>query len=128
MDSDEPTKTVIVVGSTRPAIGMEEELQRHGITMRWAQTIDEAAALLKSVVPKTVVLTELAFKDGNWRNVLEKVRHASIPVLLVSSSNTAELWWEALDCGVEDIVPSPLSASWVSKYLEKQFRSQSNEN
>jgi DNA-binding NarL/FixJ family response regulator len=76
------------------------------------------------LVNRTVVLTELALKDGNWRDLLETVRYSSIPVLLVSSSSTAELWWDALDCGVEDIVPASLSASQLCEYLQKQFKTQ----
>ena len=80
--------------------------------------------MLNSVVNKTVVVTELAVKDGNWRDLLETVKHSSTPVLLVSSSSTAELWWDALDCGVEDILPAPLSGPQFCEYLQKQFKRQ----
>ena len=110
-------KTVIVVGSTRPEPSLEKEMEKRGIRVRWARNIKEAGALLNSVVDKTVVVTELALKDGNWRDLLETVRHGSIPVLLLSSTSTAELWWDALECGIEDILPTPLSASRVCEYL-----------
>ena len=119
-------KTVIVVGSTRPEPSLEKEMEKRGIRVRWARNIKEAGALLNSVVDKTVVVTELALKDGNWRDLLEEVRHGSIPVLLVSSTSTAELWWDALDCGVEDILQGPLSASRLCQYLRKDLTSQSD--
>jgi DNA-binding NtrC family response regulator len=126
MRIQQPTNTVVMVGATRPEPSLEKEMEARGITVRWARTIEEAAALLKSAVNRTVVVTELALKDGNWRDLLETVRYSSIPVLLVSSTRTAELWWDALDCGVEDILAAPLSASRLCEYLQKQFTSQND--
>ena len=128
MHNEGTTKTVIVVGSTRPEPSLEKEMEARGIRVRWARNIKEAGALLNSVDDKTVVVTELALKDGNWRDLLEKVRHDSTPVLLVSPTSTAELWWDALDCGVEDILQGPLSASRLCEYLQKEFTSPSDRN
>ena len=124
MHSEKGTQTIIVVGSTRPEPGLEKEMETRGIRVRWARTIKEAAALLNSVLDRTVIVTEVALKDGNWRDLLEKVRDSFIPVLLVSSISTAELWWDALECGVEDILRPPLSASQLSEYLQHQFKAQ----
>ena len=124
MHIDEPVKTVIMLGGTRPEPSLEKEMEARGIKVRRARTIKEAAGLLNSVINRTVVVTELAVKDGNWRDLLETVRYSSIPVLLVSSSSTAELWWDALDCGVEDVLPAALSDSQLCEYLEKQFKRQ----
>ena len=124
MHIEEPVKTVIMLGGTRPEPSLEKEMEARGIKVRWARTIKEAAGLLNSVVNRTVVVTELAVKDGNWRDLLETVRHSSIPVLLVSSTSTAELWWDALECGVEDILPAPLAGSRLCEYLQKQFKTQ----
>ena len=124
MHIQEPVKTVVIVGATRPEPSVEKELEARGICMRWARTIKEAAALLKPPLNRTVVISDIALKDGNWRDLLESVRRSSIPVLLLSPTSTAELWWDALDCGVEDILAAPLSASRLSEYVEKQFRKQ----
>jgi DNA-binding NtrC family response regulator len=120
MHIQESAKTVVIVGATRPEPGLKKEMEARGIRVLWARTIRHAAALLNPVVNRTVVVTELALKDGNWRDLLETVRYSSIPVLLVSSTSTAELWWDALDCGVEDILEAPLSTSRLAEYLEKQ--------
>lgn len=124
MHSEQPANTVVLVGGTKPEPSLEKEMEARGIRVRWARTIEEAGALLKSAVSKTVIITELALKDGNWRDLLENVRRSSIPVLLVSSTSTAELWWDALDCGVEDILSAPLSGSQLYEYLQKQFKGQ----
>jgi len=121
MHVEQAANTVVMVGATRPDPELTKEMETRGITLRWARTIEEAAASLKSAANRTVVVTELALKDGNWRDLLETVRRSSIPVLLVSSTSTAELWWDALDCGVEDIFPSRLSTSALCEYLEKHF-------
>ena len=102
---------------------MEDSPPEHpcGVRVLWARTIKEAAAYLNSVGNRTVVLTELAVQDGNWSDMLQTVRYASIPVLLTTSKSTPELWWDALDCGVEDILPAPLSTTQLCEYIEKQF-------
>jgi DNA-binding NtrC family response regulator len=124
MHSKEPGKTVVVVGTTGPEANIEKEMEARGIRLRWARTIKKAAGLLSSLCDRPVVITELALSDGNWRDVVEQVRciDSSIPVLLLSSTSTAELWWDALECGIEDILPSPLCASRLCEYLAKHCR------
>ena len=126
MRIEQSTKTIIVVSAKRPEPSLEKEMEAHGIEVRWARTIKEAAALLHSAVNRTVVITELALKDGNWRDLLETVIRRSIPVLLVSSTRTAELWWDALDCGVDDILLPSLSTPDLCEYLQKQFSTESD--
>ena len=117
MHTEQSAKTVIMVGK-RPEPAMEKEMEARGIRLGWARTIKAAAGLLNSGLDRTVVITELALRDGNWTDLVETVRCRSVPVLLVSSTSTAELWWDALECGVEDILPAPLSASRLCEYLE----------
>jgi DNA-binding NarL/FixJ family response regulator len=78
--------------------------------------------LLNSAREKTVIVTELALADGNWRDLIEQVRCIDIttPIVLVTSSSTAELWWDALECGIEDILPGYLIASRLCQLLETQ--------
>ena len=121
---DKPVKRVIILGATRPEPSLEKEMEVRGIKVQWARTIGDAAALLNSGANRTVIVSEVALTDGNWRDLIEHVRRRSIPVLLVSSTRTADLWWDALDCGVDDILVSPLSSSRLCEYLEKQFTKQ----
>ena len=62
-------------------------------------------------------------RDGITRavDVVEQVRCAdsSIPVLPVSSGDTADLWWDGLECVSKDILPTLLSASRLSESLGK---------
>jgi DNA-binding NtrC family response regulator len=118
-----PPKAVIIVADSAPEFGVENELKARGIAVRWARSIKAASGLLDSAPNGTFVITELAFRDGNWRDLIERLRCIDkfIPVVLLSSTRTAELWWDALECGVRDILQAPLSASLLCDYLGKQF-------
>ena len=106
-----------------PKPGIEKELRARGIAVQWARSIKAASGLLDSALNGTLVITELALRDGNWRDLVERVRCIGkfLPVLLLSSTRTAELWWDALECGVEDILQAPLSASLLCEYLGKRL-------
>ena len=120
MQSYEPVKIVIFVGARRPEAAMEQEMQARGVRVEWANSIKAAAGLLNSAIEeRKVVITELALTDGNWRDLVERIRSLGtpIPIVLVTSASTAELWWDALECGVEDILVAPLSASRLCQFL-----------
>ena len=78
-----------------------------------------ATDLLASASERTAIVADLALADGNWTDLVEQVRciSSSIPFVLVSSTSTAELWWDALDCDVEDILLAPLSTSRLCEIL-----------
>lgn len=108
-----------MVSTKRPESCIEKEMEARGIGVRWAHSIKAASALLDSALNGTIVIAELELTDGNWRDLVEAVRCTgkSIPVALVSPTSTAELWWDALECGVEDILLAPLSVSHICQYL-----------
>jgi DNA-binding NtrC family response regulator len=116
--SEEPVNTIMFVGRKPEAI-IERDLQRRGLKVEWANSIKAAKDLLASASEKTAIVADLALADGNWTDLVEQVRcvSGSIPIVLVSSASTAELWWDALDCGVEDILVAPLSASRLCEIL-----------
>jgi len=120
------SRAVIIVAKSGPEPGIESELRAHGIAVRRAHSLKAASSLLKSAHSGTLVITELALGDGNWRDLVERVRRIGkfIPVVLLSSTRTAELWWDALECGVEDILQAPLSTSQLFNYLAKHFKAE----
>ena len=120
-------RAVLIVAESRPQSGIEKkELRARGIAVQCARSIESASGLLQSAHSGTLVITELALKDGNWRDLVERVRSIGkfIPVVLLSSTRTAELWWDALECGVVDILQAPLSTSQLCKYLAKHFNAE----
>ena len=122
MHAEEPVKITIVLCATKPVPEIEDEMEARGIRVRWAPGITAAIALLNSAPNGTVVITELALRDGNWRDLVERLRCSGKPVrlALVSQTRTSELWWDALECGVEDILLAPLSVSRIYEYLESR--------
>lgn len=119
MQSEEPIDTILFVSGRKPEAIIEQDLQRRGLKVEWANTIRMAKDLLSSASERTAIVADLTLPDGNWRNLLEQLRciSRSTPVVLVSSTTTAELWWEALDCDVEDILFAPLSTTRLCEIL-----------
>ena len=123
MQNCEPAKTVIFVSGRRPEKAFEQEMNTRGVRVLWADTIKAAAGFLNSEPEKTLVVTELAVVDGNWRDLVERVGHLGrpIPIVLLAPTRTAELWWDALECGVEDIVVGHLSPPRFLELLQRNF-------
>lgn len=119
MKSEEPVNTIMFVSGRNPDKIVEQELELRGLKVEWANSIKGATDALNSKSGRTSVVTDLALADGNWRDLVEQVRAVSksIPIVVVSPASTAELWWDALDCGVEDILVGPLSASRLCEVL-----------
>jgi len=95
-----------------------QEFEAHGLAVECVSSIGRAIELLKSAREKLVIVTELALVDGNWRDLVERVRciDASIPILLTTTSSTAELWWDALEFGIDDILPGNLMAARLDAF------------
>jgi DNA-binding NtrC family response regulator len=125
MQTYRPAGTVIFVSNRSPETAVAQDIKAHGLVVHWARSIRAAVDLLNSAREKTVIVTELALADGNWRDLVERVRCIGIPtrVVLVTSSSTAELWWDALECGIDDILPGHLLASRLCRLLGTQFAS-----
>ena len=119
MQSEERVNTIIFVSGRKPEATIEQDLQRRGLKVKWANNIKAARDLLASAAERTAIVADLALADGNWTDLVKQVKciSSSIPIVLVSSTSTAELWWDALDCNVEDILLAPLSASLLCEIL-----------
>jgi len=113
---------VIFVSNRSPEATVAQDIEAHGLVMQWARNIRAAVDLLTSSRDKTVIVTELAVADGNWSDLAQRVRciDLSTPIVLVTSFGTAELWWDALEHGVDDILPGHLLASRLCQLLETQ--------
>ena len=122
MQTDRQAGTVIFVSDRGPEATVLQDIEAHGLVMLWARSIRAAVDLLNSPREKTVIVTELALADGNWRDLVERMRVIDIcvPIVLATSASTAELWWDALECGIEDILPGHLIASRLCQLLKTQ--------
>jgi len=119
MQSEQPINTIMFVSGRKPEATIEQDLRRRGLKVDWANSIKAAKDLLASASERTAIVADLVLADGNWTDLIKQVRciSSSIPIVLVSSTSTAELWWDALDCDVEDILLAPLSASYLCEIL-----------
>jgi DNA-binding response OmpR family regulator len=117
--------TVIFVSNRSPEATIAQDIEARGLVVQWARSIKAAVDLLNSAREKTVIVAELALADGNWRDLVERMRGIDIcvPIVLATSSSTAELWWDALECGIDNILPGHLVASRVCQLLEIQVAS-----
>ena len=115
----EPARTIIVVSAKKAEPGIDREMEPRRVRILRADSIKAATALAELAPIGTAIITDLALRDGNWRDLVEGVRRIgkAMPVALVSPASTPELWWDALECGVEDILPAPLSVSRLCEYL-----------
>jgi DNA-binding response OmpR family regulator len=115
--------TVIFVSTRSPDASVARDIKAHGLVMHWAPSIQAAAGLVNSTRKKTVIVTELALSDGNWRDLVERVRCNGIlsPIVLLTPASTAELWWDALECGIDEILPAPLKALSLCQLLRTHF-------
>jgi hypothetical protein len=46
-----------------------------------------------------------------------QAQHAAVRFVLCTSARTPELWWDALDCGISDVVTPPYSVSDVTRLM-----------
>jgi DNA-binding NtrC family response regulator len=122
MQTDRRAETVIFVSNRSPEATIAQDIEARGLVVQWARSIRAAVDLLNSAREKTVIVTELALADGNWRDLVERMRGIDIcvPIVLTTSFSTAELWWDALECGVVDILPGYLIASRLCQLLDTQ--------
>jgi hypothetical protein len=131
MQTDRQAGTVIFVSGRSPEVTVLQDIEAHGLVLQWARSISAAVDLLNSAREKTVIVSELALADGNWRDLVERVNcidiNLSTSIVLVTSSRTAELWWDALECGIEDILPVSLLASRLCQLLQENSFDERNQ-
>ena len=80
-----------------------------GWKLHEAGSLESALKLLRQGVA-SVVITEKNLPVGNWKDVLDAVRHLSSSPLVVVSSLHADdrLWAEALNLGAYDVLAKPI--------------------
>jgi len=101
------------------ATSIAQDIRALGCSVVVASSVADAAACLASLTGRLLVLTEVSFPDGNWRDLMQRTqaRHSAIRFVLCTAARTAELWWDALDCGISDILTPPYSVSDVTRLM-----------
>lgn len=112
---------VVLVTASDETAPVSGEIQELGYAVQRATSIREASASVRD--PEVVaIITELALPDGNWRDLVERMKagRAAVPLMLISAASTAELWWDALENGVSDILVAPVGIAELKRVLMLQ--------
>src|ERR1700691_1538558 len=129
MQTSNRAETVSFVSTTSPEAAVAHDIEAHGLEMQLSPSIKAALDLLNSTREKTVIVTQLALPDGNWRDLVEWVRCPEIPtpMVLVTSAIPPEIWWDALEYGIDDILSGHLIASRLFQLLQENKFDERNE-
>jgi DNA-binding NtrC family response regulator len=105
--------SIVLAMPQSAAAPIAQEIRAIGCSVVVASSVADTAGCLAKLTGRLIVLAELSFPDGNWRDLMERTQaqHSGIRFVLCTAARTTELWWDALDCGVSDIVTPPYSVS-----------------
>jgi DNA-binding NtrC family response regulator len=100
---------VVLATPNEGGIQIETAIRDLGYLPKRVSRVGEVGAALAGSANVAAVVTELALLDGNWRDLVEcvKAQDADLPVVLCTGVTTVELWWDALECGVAEILVPP---------------------
>jgi len=85
---------------------IQNALRPTGLRTVRVSDLNGLRASLAAGLELRLVLTQISLSDGNWRDVVRIVRRVdrAIRVILYAPAPTTELWMDALDSGVYDLV------------------------
>lgn len=118
---------VLVTSQSRDDLRrMREILDGTGWVVSWARTAQDA---VKMNIERgfDVVLSDSGLSDTTWQNLLNALNELSRPPLMVviSSLPDRQLWAEAINLGVHDVLAKPLCTEevrWVFGGIESGSR------
>lgn len=115
-------ETAIVAVEGEGGKELREALTALGYRIQLAHSVGGVAMLVSREPSPALLFTGAALCDGNWRDVVESVRlrKAAVPVILCATEGTAELWWDALECGVLDIATPPYTSETLRRMLQRE--------
>lgn len=87
-------------------------------TLRHARGLAEALAEIERT-PVSVIVSETRLPDGDWRDLLERVREIPrAPAVIVTSEQAdAALWATVLNLGAYDFLPKPFEPAEVMRIV-----------
>jgi DNA-binding NtrC family response regulator len=110
----------VVLTCFKSDFGFYSNLYRNsGIRMRRAETIDQADFLL-TVTNGTVLLTDVVFLDGSWRDAVEMVMHVHplVASVVIADKVDKEYVSDALGCGAFAVLWKPLPLLQLHRLIE----------
>jgi len=99
-----------------------EILKTSGYSVKQAYTLAEAWAILNKKLPRGIIL-DLRLPDGNGLDFLREIRKkSSVPVLILTSLNTAEDIVRGLNSGSDDYLTKPYNRDVFLASVESLLR------
>jgi len=91
-----------------------------GYRVMSVHTVREAAAIAeREDGGVAAVFCAVALPDGNWCDLLEalNLRNCAAPVVLCSREGSAEMWWDALERGIWEVMAPPVTVLGIQRML-----------
>jgi DNA-binding NtrC family response regulator len=110
----------IVAMQGRDGAAIHAQLKGLGLAVEQVCCLRRVSDLLDPRQLPAVVVSQLALPDGNWRDLVGLInlsRSASRVVLCVEHLTT-ELWWDAEEQGVLDVITPPYAQQLVNLILD----------
>ncbi len=114
---------VYLTSSIREAERASALLEPAQIRIYHAARLEDAAARLK-LTKSRVLLTDTAYKGGNWKDALQMAVRLRPPTALVVAARLANerLWIGVLELGAYDLIQKPFRADELRRILENAHR------
>lgn len=109
---------VAVLPSTEHCQALQRIFSRAQWTLFIAENLRRGIAILDSE-PVAVAITGCSLPDGNWQDLLARLRAFRVPppLIVVSHSADERLWAEVLDFGGYDVLAQPFDLNEVKRVV-----------
>jgi DNA-binding NtrC family response regulator len=110
----------IVATQGRDGAEIHTQLKGLGLAVEQACCLHRVSQALAVSDQPAVVISQLALPDGNWRDMLQLVSNCGTAsgVVLCAESLTNELWWDAEELGVLDVITRPYVQQLMNLILD----------
>jgi DNA-binding NtrC family response regulator len=105
-------RSVLLVHNEPDAFrGLEEMLHEQEIRTSQAHQCAEARSLLKEAGPVDLVITDVTFADGTWKDIIRMVHKTAkeTPVIVMSRVVSMKLYLDTQDAGAADFIVPPIA-------------------
>ena len=116
------TKILLVVPAHRRS-GLLEILDEKDVQIYPAADFREAQRRLTGPDSFDLVLTDAELPDGSWRDLLQILLQLRSPCEMIVCSRDEQLWVEALQCGVYDLLVEPYEGLEVLRIIQSALDS-----
>src|SRR5258706_13554465 len=102
------SRILFISGHRDDARNLSQMLQNLPLALDYVGNLQQARSMLQQE-DYDVILTEAAFPDGSWMDVLHLAREnpRELEVIVTDPQADARLWAEALNLGVYDLLAQP---------------------